>query len=56
MAAMTHPKRRVTAMKIFAWFAGVDPERLAAHRSTSRYLVVAFGIVLRAGASETRRN
>ena len=33
-------------MKIFAWFAGVDPERLAAHRSTSRYLVVAFGMVL----------
>ena len=33
-------------MRLFAWFAGVDPERLAAHRSTSRYLVIALGMVL----------
>lgn len=33
-------------MQICAWVAGVDPERLAAHRSASRYLVVAIGMAL----------
>jgi hypothetical protein len=33
-------------MKPFAWFAGVAPERLTPHRSTSRYLVVALGMLL----------
>ena len=38
--------RRMAPMRICAWFAGVDPERLAAHRSASRYLVIAIGMAL----------
>ncbi|MGH7109720.1 MAG: DUF4407 domain-containing protein [Stellaceae bacterium] len=33
-------------MNVFAWFAGVDPERLAPHRSSARYLVIAIGMTL----------
>jgi hypothetical protein len=45
-AGMTGTRQRSTEMKISAWFAGVDPERLAAHRSASRYLVLALGTTL----------